>query len=293
MILSKERQHIEFIDKAHFESTYSRIFAENKLSMYIEFCWETRFGSLLEEVPHGFSDVLFPNIGYTYMINLGTPYKIELDSQIFEVRSGSFLPRHVPIIAHHTVGNRVFGIKFKVCPIVFEKDVDFSDYKEFVYPLAYLIDKTVIEKVKAAQNFQERSQIVFEHYNALIEMHSGSFEYVTMVTEILKTFEEKNHFNLAIEHTAKQFNVNPRTLGKYFETTTSFSTKQALQTIRIRKALADFIRNPLEFDHTKYGYWDYSHFSKHLKQFTANYFQHFHHLHDYRDHNILHKSNTT
>jgi transcriptional regulator GlxA family with amidase domain len=118
-------------------------------------------------------------------------------------------------------------------------------------------------------------------------MHSGSFEYVTMVTEILKTFEEKNHFNLAIEHTAKQYNVNPRTLGKYFETTTSFSTKQALQTIRIRKALADFIRNPREFDHTKYGYWDYSHFSKHLKQFTTNYFHHFHHLHDYRNNALI------
>ena len=82
MVLFKDRQHIELIDKEHFNQNYSRIYAENDLSNYIEFCWETRFGNLLEEVPEGFSDVIFPNIGYTYMINLGTPYKIELDKQI-------------------------------------------------------------------------------------------------------------------------------------------------------------------------------------------------------------------
>jgi transcriptional regulator GlxA family with amidase domain len=181
----------------------------------------------------------------------------------------------------------VFGIKFKVCPIVFEKDVDFSDYKQYIYPLAYLMDKTIIENVRAAPNFQERSQIVFEHYNSLIKMHSGSLEYVTTVTEILKTFKEKNHFNLAIEHTAKQYNINPRTLGKYFETTTSFSPKQALQIIRIRKAVAQLVSNPREFDCTKYGYWYYSHFCNHLSQFTADYYHHFQHLHDFRNNTII------
>jgi AraC-like DNA-binding protein len=248
--------------------------------MYIEFCWETRFGSLLEEVPQGFSDVLFPNIGYTYLINLGTPLKIELDNQIFDVRSSGFLPRHLPIIAHHSVGNKIFGIKFKVCPIVFEKDVDFSDYKQYIYPLAYLMDKTIIEKVKAAQTFQERSHIVFEHYNALIKMHSRPLQYVTTVTEILNRYKEENHFNLAIGHIAKQYNVSPRTLGRYFETTTSFSTKRALQILRIRMAVAQFVSNPQEFDYTKYNYWDYSHFCKHLRPFAVDHFQHFQDLHD-------------
>ncbi|HEX8333060.1 MAG TPA: helix-turn-helix domain-containing protein [Segetibacter sp.] len=287
MILFKERQHLELLDKEHFEKMYSDMYAENELSMYIDYCWETRFGSLLEEVPQGFSDVIFPNIGYTYMINLGTPFKIEIDNQVFEVKSSGFLPRHVPIIAHHSVGNKVFGIKFKVCPIVFEKDVDFSDYKQYIYPLAYLMDKTIIEKVRAAQSFQERSHIVFEHYSAVIKMHSRSLEYVTTVTEILKTFEEKNHFNLSIEDIARQYNLSPRTLGKYFETTTSFSSKQALQIIRIRMAVAQLVSNPWEFDYTKYGYWHYGHFCNHLRQFTADYYHHFQHLHDNRNNNII------
>jgi AraC-like DNA-binding protein len=279
MLLLKERQHKEFIDEEHFEHMYSYIFARHELSMYIEYCWETRFGSLLDEVPEGFSDVVFPSIGYTYMINLGTPFKIEIDNQIFEVKSSGFLPRHVPIIAHHAVGTKIFGIKFKICPIVFEKEVDFSDYKQYIYPLAYLMDKTVIEKVKAAQSFHERTHIVFEHYNAIIKMHAGALQYVTTVTEILKRYKEENQFNLAIGRIAEHYNISPRTLGRYFETTTGFSSKQALQIIRIRKAVAQFVRNPKEFDYTKYGYWDFSHFCKHFKQFTGDHFHYFQNLH--------------
>jgi AraC-like DNA-binding protein len=280
MELIKERQHIELIDEDHFTNRYAHIYPENELSMYIEYCWETRFGNLLEEVPQGFSDVVLPNIGYTYMINLGTPFKIELDNQVFELKSGGFLPRHEPIIAHHSVGNKIFGIKFNVCPIVFEKDVDFSDYKQYIYPLAYLMDKTVIDRVKAARSFQERSHIVFEHYDALLKIHSGSLQYVTTVTEILKRYKEENDFNMAIGQIAEQYNISPRTLGKYFETTTSFSSKQALQIIRIRMAVAQFVSNPREFDYAKYKYWDYSHFCKHLRQFTAEHFHHFQHLHE-------------
>ncbi|WP_207491488.1 helix-turn-helix domain-containing protein [Aridibaculum aurantiacum] len=283
MEVLKERQHIELIDKGHFEHRYSHMYAEKEISMYIEYCWESRFENLLEENPGGFSDVILPNIGYTYMINLGTPYSIKLANQIFCVKTGCFLPRQVPISAHHSVGNKIFGIKFKVCPIVFEKDVDFSDYKQYIYPLAYLIDKKIIEKIKSAQDFQERANIVFTHYNGLIKMHSGSLQYVTTVTEILKRYIEENNFNLAIGQIAEQYNISPRTLGRYFETTTGFSSKQALQLLRIRMAVSEYVKNPQEFDYAKFNYWDYSHFCKHLKQFTADHFHHFQQMQDEKD----------
>jgi AraC-like DNA-binding protein len=278
MILN-ERQHIEFIDKDHFENKYFKAFAENQLSLYIEFCWETRFGNLLDEVPEGFSDVLFPSIGYTYLINLGTPIKIELDKQTLEITTSGFLPRHVPIIAHHSLGNKVFGIKFKICPIVFEKDVDFSDYKRYIYPLAYLIDQTIIEKVRAAIDFTERSNIVFEHYATLIQKHKGSLEFVTTVAEILKNYTAENHFNLSKAQTVKQFGISPHILGRYFEKTTGFSTKHALRIIRWRMAVADFARSPKDFNYRKNKYRDYNHFCTHLKEFTGDHFHHFQHLH--------------
>src|SRR4051812_5279137 len=130
-------EHIEFIHRSHFEDEYQRKWAEGRLAGYVDFCWETDFHNLLANNPQGFSDVLFPNIGYTYLINLGTPLTMQLGKNFFPVKNDGFLPRHHFITCHHSVGNKLFGIKFKVCPILFEKNVDFSEYKEFIYPLAY------------------------------------------------------------------------------------------------------------------------------------------------------------
>jgi AraC-like DNA-binding protein len=140
------------------------------------------------------------------------------------------------------------------------------------------MDQTIIEKLRAAIDFTERSNTVFEHYAAIIKRHNGSLKDVTTVTNILR-YNEENPLNLQIGQTAKQFDINPRTLGKYFEKMTGFSTKQAFQIRRMRMAVADFARNPTDFDYSKHNYWDYSHFYKHLQQFTADHFHHFQHLH--------------
>jgi AraC-like DNA-binding protein len=267
--LPSPMQHIEFVHKDHFEFRYLRKMTSGTLSQYIDFCWETDFESLLQDHPDGFSDVLFPNIGYTYIINLGTPFKMQLEHKIFDVKSDGFIPRHQYVTAHHYEGNKLFGIKFKVCPIVFEKNIDFSEYKQHIYPLAYLIDRKVVEKVKNADTFKERFDIVFEHYNALINLYAGSLKYVTTVTEILKTSNEENKYDISIEKAAADHNISKRTLQRYFEATTSFNSKQALQNLRIRRAIVNLTNSPTKFNYKDYGYYDYSHFCKHLKQFLS------------------------
>lgn len=262
-------EHLEFIDRNHFEFEYHRKWAKGKLFNFIDFCWETDFNILLRQHPEGFSDVLFPNIGYTYLINLGTPFVMQLEKASFEVKSNGFLPRHNYITCHHSKGNQLFGIKFKVCPIIFQKNIDFSEYKEYIFPLAYLIEGSVVNEVKAAASFKDRVEIVFGYYNNLIDKYAGTLQYVNIVTEILKECTDKNNYNISIESLAEEHNVSKRTLQRYFEATTSFSSKQALQTIRIRKAVTDLTTNPSAFKLTDYGYYDYSHFFKHLKQFVG------------------------
>jgi AraC-like DNA-binding protein len=276
-------QHLEFIDSDHFEYQYYRKWASGKLSYYIDFCWETNFEQLLTEQPEGFSDVLFPNIGYTYLINLGTPFITQLEKCSYEVKSDGFLPRHHYITCHHSTGNQLFGIKFKVCPVVFEKDVDFSEYKERIFPLAYLIDKAVVTQVKKATSFAERESIIFNYYSALIEKYEASLKYVAVVTGILKECTENNQYDFSIEGLADKYKISKRTLQRYFEATTSFSSKPALQTIRIRQAVKQLAETPKTFDYTSYGYYDYSHFTKHLKQFVGErYFKDFQLLYNSR-----------
>jgi AraC-like DNA-binding protein len=262
-------QHVEFFHRDHFEYRYHRKKAKKSLSQFIDFFWETDFDELYRQYPEGFSDALFPNIGYTYLINLGTPFVMQLEDESFEMKSDGFLPRHKNMICHHSVGNRIFGIKFNVSPVIFEKKVNFSEYKEYIFPLAYLIDRQVMDKIKKADSFEQRMNIVSEYYDRIVEKYSGSLKQVEVVTQILKSCNEQNNFDVSVEELSKNHDISSRTLQRYFEATTSITSKQALQIMRIRRAIEALARAPKDFHFSNFGYYDYSHFYKHLRQFLS------------------------
>lgn len=260
-------QHIEFFHIDHFENNYHRVKPVPELESFIDFFWETRFDGLLLQHPEGFSDTLFPNIGYTYLINLGTPFIMQVGDKKFNMKTDGFLPRNKSIECYHRSGNRLFGIKFKISPIIFKTRVDFSEYREYIYPLSYLMEQGVIDKVKKATSFEERIRILNEYFLSIITSYSGSWEAMRIVAEILQHCNSKNDFTTTVEEFAAQYNISARTLHRYFATTTSLSSKKALQILRIRKAVQQLTDSPEAFDYELYGYYDYSHFCKHLKQF--------------------------
>jgi AraC-like DNA-binding protein len=228
-------QHIEFIHRDHFEYCYFRKKSRKSLSQFIDFFWETDFDPLYRKYPDGFSDALFPNVGYTYLINLGTPFVMQLGASSFEMRSDGFLPRHQQMVCHHSTGNRIFGIKFRVSPVIFEKKINFGEYREYIFPLAYLIDRNIILKVKEASGFEKRVQLLSDYYEGIVGKYSGSMKQVTAVTTILNECSEQNRFDVSVEDLSAQYDISSRTLQRYFEATTSISSKQALQILRIER----------------------------------------------------------
>jgi len=260
-------QHVEFFHKEHFEWRYHRKKAPRNLSQFIDFFWETDFDPLYLQYPGGFSDALFPNIGYTYLINLGTPFVMQLEEDSFEMKGDGFLPRHKYMICHHAAGNKIFGIKFRVSPVLFEKKVNFSEYREYIFPLAYLIDPDVVDSIKSAPDFITRVDRAVQYYSGIIQRHAGSMRQVDIVTGILNHCWEKNRFDVSVEALSQRYGISSRTLQRYFETTTSITSKQALQIMRIRKAVEHLTTDPASFHYSTYGYYDYSHFYKHLRAF--------------------------
>ncbi len=260
-------QHVEFLDKDHFEKKYHRVGPSHTLLHFIDFFWETRFEDLWVKHPKGFSDVLFPNIGYTYLINLGTPFVMQLNDEKFEVKQHGFLPRHKNIECHHKAGNQIFGIKFKISPILFEKNINFSEYKEYIFPLSYLLDETLIKNLKKSPDFETRVKLATSYYNDMIEKKSNAIKSIMVVSEILDECYQNNQFNISLETLAMQYQISPRTLQRYFETCIGISGKTALQIMRIRKAVMHLSNDSNNFHYSNYGYYDYSHFFKHLKQF--------------------------
>lgn len=262
-------QHVEFFHRDHFQFRYHRQKAKRSLSQFIDFFWETDFDDLFQHYPNGFSDALFPNVGYTYLINLGTPFVMQLEEEKFNIKGDGFLPRHKNMICHHSTGNKIFGIKFNVSPVIFQKKINFSEYREYIFPLAYLIDRVIIDQVKRAGSFEERMHILTKHYEGIIHQYAGSITQVDVVTSILQLCAESNSFDVSIEELAARHHISTRTLQRYFEATTSITSKQALQILRIRKAVEKLTTDPENFHFSQFGYYDYSHFYKHLKGFLC------------------------
>jgi AraC-like DNA-binding protein len=103
----------------------------------------------------------------------------------------------------------------------------------------------------------------------LIDKYSGSLKHVDIVTEILRSSYDNNFYE-SIEDWANNYNISTKTLQRYFESATGIGTKQALQIMRIRKSVSAYVQAPDTFDPTTYGYFDYSHFYKHVNQFLKN-----------------------
>jgi len=132
------------------------------------------------------------------------------------------------------------------------------------------MEQAVIDKAKKAPSFDERVEVISEYFQSIIEKYSGSWEPIRIVSEILQHCDKKNDFITPVEDHAARYNISARTLQRYFETTTSLSSKKALQIMRIRKAVEHLVKTPADFNYTIYGYYDHSHFYKHLKQFLGN-----------------------
>ncbi|MHA4843033.1 helix-turn-helix domain-containing protein [Flavitalea antarctica] len=265
-------QHIEFFDKFHFENRYFRTAPPPGLAHFIDFFWQTDFHDLLAELPNGFSDVLFPNTGYTYLINLGSPYTMQVGEKKFEIKGDGFLPRHQSIECYHRKGNDLFGIKFRVSPILFEKKINFSEYRGYIFPLSYLVDPKMVERVKSARDFKQRTLLLSSYYESMINSQyscnlSDKDNPVRIVLDILNYCHETNDFTTPVSIFAEKYKISARTLQRYFEIATGTSPRKVLQIMRIRKATEMLVSSPETFQSTDFGYYDHSHFYKYLKQF--------------------------
>ncbi len=260
-------QHIEFFHTDHFETNYHRVPPPAALNHFIDFFWETKFDALWKEYPKGFSDAQFPNIGYTYIINLGTPFIMQVADKKFSMKTDCFLPRYNAIECFHKPGNHLFGIKFRVSPVLYEKKINFAEYKSYIYPLSYLLDPFIINRIKKTGSFTERTGMVSAYFTSLLNKHTGSLQQVNIVSAIMERCIRQNDFTVSLEKSAARYKLSVRTLQRYFEACTGISSKQALQVMRIRKATAHLASSPGDFHYSLYNYYDHSHFYKHLKQF--------------------------
>lgn len=275
-------EHIEFIHNHHFIKNYNKqIPLDETLQLFIEYFWETKFDNLWSTYPEGFSDTLFPNIGYTYFINLKTPCNILFGNKTFHISKEAFLPRDKPLTLQHFKGNKVFGIKFLASPILLEKKINFTEYKNFVYPLTFLIDQNILSGTRYASSFEERIKIVSEYYLNIISLNKLQKNPVFTVTEILHYCKSNRQYNLPLHFFVNHLQISSKSIQRYFASTTGLNYKQAISILRVRAAI-DLKRINTKTPSTILGYYDNSHFLKELKSFAGTHFLSVKKLTDYK-----------
>lgn len=198
---------------------------------------------------------------------MGTPFVMQVNTTRCKMKTDGFLPRPSYIECFHQPGNVLFGIKFKVSPVIFEKKVDFADYSGAVFPLSYLVDPNLLNRVKKIISFEKRVQVLMKYYDQQLDLYEGSLLPVNIVTSIMEKATKQNNYNIPVEELAAQHKISSRTLQRYFLTCTGVNCKQALQVLRIRRAVSHMLSQPQSFHYSAYNYYDFSHFYKHLKQF--------------------------
>lgn len=192
---------------------------------------------------------------------------MQVGDKFFDMKTDGFLPRNNAIECYHEKDNQLFGIKFKVSPVIFEKKINFSEYRGYIFPLSYLIEPGIIQQVKNAADFGDRIKILSGYFEEILQKHRGSLRPVHVVTEILDHCNNNNDFTVSMESLSQQYSISTRTLQRYFEMVTSLASKKALQIMRIRKATHHLAISPADFNYKLYGYYDHSHFYKYLKTF--------------------------
>ena len=192
---------------------------------------------------------------------------MQVGDKFFDMRSDGFLPRNNAIECYHQPGNCLFGIKFKISPVLFEKKINFSEYKGYISPLSYLIEPFIIQQVKKASSFDERIHLLSGYFEHILQKYVGSLQSIQIVTGILDHCNSNNNFSVSMEELGALYHISARTLNRYFESVTSLSCKKALQIMRVRKATHHLATSPQTFHYDLYGYYDHSHFYKQLKIF--------------------------
>lgn len=242
-----------------------------ELQPHVEFYSETApdaMNTFIGEMP--FTVKMFPSYTPTIWLNLGAPYQLKHGNQLTTVdaqtdvlilRSGIVERRNLPT-------DNIFTIKFN--PGGFEAifGIPQTTIGHGIIDVAQLIPANILRKVKRGPDFTSRRQHIEQYLLDQLHKHRLTAYTLTTVQQAIDLFThtgmQLNNQQLALRH-----HLTEKTFYRYCTQVIGASPKQYFATLRARNALTAFITHRTQFDHTRFGYYDLSHFYKDMARFTG------------------------
>lgn len=217
-----------------------------------------------------FSIRLYPSFTPTIWLNLGPPYQLVNKNTTTPVgKSRDILVlRSTTLERFNMATDNIFTIKFK--PLGFEAIFGISQATigNDILAAKEILGADIIRKIKQHSNLEERVTLIESFLLEKWRLNRNHQFHLTYVKQSISSFSHYD-MDLKLSRLASRLCISEKSLYRYFSKALGTSPKKFLILTRCRAALTAYKKFPSGFSALDFGYYDFAHFSKEVKNFTG------------------------
>jgi len=217
-----------------------------------------------------FTVKMFPAYTPTFWLNLGPAYKLEAGTEQHIINAGEdvlVIRDGITERINHP-DDHIFTVKFFPGGLQAIFGIAQPAIKNAVTPLAEILPRHLLQKIKSANNFNQRMQLIQSYMLAQLAANSQPDYYTHIVKQSIAHFQEGSlQFNVG--QLAERMFVSSKSINRYFTRVVGVTPKHYFSILRARVALSAYVANTPSFNPAEYGYHDASHFYKEAARFTG------------------------
>ena len=254
----------EFFDQKYFARRYKFTLPSEKLADLVDCFWEMS-PAAPEYIPAEVNEKIFANISSSLIFNLGSPFYVYNGNNCNMLKESVFIGyRTLPAIYRHLRENNLFGIKFKPGAWSVFFNIGAEEMKNGSITFEELSHDSFVTEQMASSAGMDSKIAIAEDYLLKRLNEKNNFKYNT-VKKTLNVYIANLAASRKLNYISKELNTIPKTLYRYFNDIIGLSPKTCLNILRLREAIKHYAFERGSFNVYDYGYFDYSHFIKEIK----------------------------
>ena len=269
MIPGEIKSVSEFIHHQHYKDGYQLLQPSNDLNSVVDFIHINQLEQLYPDTIN-VKELCFASFGVNILFPVGEPGQAVCTGGTQHLlQQPVMIPRHRHSVTFHFGKGKVLGVRCPVnflgatlSPGMFTKNEPLS-----LSSLRHVRDFPTLNPMDPVSVHLQK----VEAYLVSFLEDTGIRQESQLVSESIQYMKSQLAGKLRMTEIANEFFVSNKTLSRYFLKYTGCSPKEVFTTLRFRKALNAYLLRSNEFDFSRFGYFDYSHFYREIKSFTGYY----------------------
>jgi AraC-like DNA-binding protein len=250
---------------------YRFAYPSGELAEWVEFFSES---SPRETFRHfgrqSFCVKMFPSWTPTVWVNLSAPYSLETekgrhsigrDTDILVVRDHTLSRMVLPV-------DRIFTVKFYPGSLDAIFGISQRSLLNQIASASHIFPETLLGRLKQEGSFEKKVAMLEQYLLAKLARQRPADHYLKYMRDSAELYVGSGWQYNTSEIAEKLF-THSKSINRYFHRVVGIPPKKYFSSLRARAALTQYLRNKSDFDPTRYGYYDMSHFYKEARQFCG------------------------